>query len=1221
MSINKEGIAYMWGIGTDSLYEVDLETGAGTLVGALGYNLNFAQDGAFDDEGNLWLTAFDYTSYSGLLLLCDTETGACENYGSLLGAGAECCASGIPVTCVPPEHDVSLKEIVKPQDGYAVDPMDIQLRLENKGNHSEITDVQFEIIKCENGPLLLEETFDTWPPSGWSYGGFTHSYTNNAVGTSPETAYLYTSYYSNGYLQSPQVNASGYEKIAVNFRGFIDIYDPYYTPLFYVQYRKNASSVWRDASPWDNPLTEDLGPLPFEIGCYGWGEDLGAEFQMRFYWGSYYYYLQYGSGLYLDDIQIIGCAGCAEYAEIVEDVEVPWQEEVLVDFPGWTPSEWHNPDFQDTWEEYPLQAYTLLEDNNIKNNKKQKLLQLYYPFLHDVGATGIEGPETGPGQTFPMGTTIMNLGQYDECCFKTHMEVVQTSTGEDQFIEEYFDSGIFPPEGWTRTNTKWASYNSNYAGGDPPEARFYYSPSETGMFRLYTPPIDTTGHSKIKIEFKHYVNHYTTPYTLRVETSPDGYTWDSIWSDEPTATYGPEDVELVTYENVGGDNFHVSWTFDGYSWNINYWFVDNIIIRGIPSFEPEYEDEMCCESIIPGEEVLFEMNDWTPAFLAEEETGTVEYLVKAWTDMQDPEDNNQANDEWAKEIVLDYFHDVEIQDVTSPTLDRSDRKFYACQAGYPGTLVWFDPEDPHTYNTICTFPDNDFPQGATFIKEVEWVCDTNGDIYKRDPDSPDSEYVGNSQTGGLVSLAYNGKDKTLYGMSTSSFYEIDQATGKGTLIGSLGVSSLMISCAANSDGIMYAYDLGFGTANTYTIDLDTGHATIVGPTGVSLNFGQDMAYDFEEDIMYAAAFNYNTFYAELHEIDMDTGAFTYIDMLDAGAQTTCFAIPGGGFGIDVYVQSGNQNIQAVAGNVGTFPETGMTAYETILEYISDCENGTIVYEDTIENIDIEEPLTGTYPLTFSDYTFAEEGPYEIIFEIVDDNDDSLGNNDLSWGVGVDDTAPVSYAPLFSPEDPDGEAGWYISDLTITLSAYDPQIGCDTEGVGVKEIRYTVDGDSGVIAGAIGTFDITEDGDDILVEYWAIDWLGNTESKHSFTVDMDQTIPEIDEDGVHWEAFQPEPLGDWFVRFWTNATDATSGMDRVVMYINEGVHEVNESPDGARYDFVIMWSTAFETCTFKWEHYDVAGWHKDDEIPGNEPYTNTYSANNQVLNLKQQIRSL
>jgi hypothetical protein len=1127
------------------------------------------------------------------------DTGAVTAIGPLEG-NSECYGSMFMYDCVPKEHDLAMKAILEPQDGYAVDPLYPKVLIENKGNHSEITDVQFEVIKCEAGPLLLEEHFDTWVPSGWTHYAWYHSYTNYAVGESPEIKYTYPPYYSNGWVMTPEINASGYEKINVKFRCYGDFRSSYYNPYFYLQYRQNATSPWRDVSPWENPISGKLGPLPFEIGCYGWGEDLGAEFQVRWYFGSYYYYLGYGGGIYLDDVIIEGCAGCAEYAELVEDAEIPWQEEVEVEFPGWTPTEWHNPDFQDTWEEYPLTTYTLLEDDDISNNKKQRLLSLYYPFLHDVGSLDFNGPETGPAMTFPVSTTIKNVGQYEECCFKVHVAIAEIDFDSAVTLnsEDFYPYYIFPPTGWTRTSTKWLGSYSNYCGmGDYAEARFRYYPSETGMFRLYTPAIDTTGYGGISIEFSHYVNHYTTPYALRVETSSDALTWTSVWDIEPSGNVGPETIKILTGDNVGADTY-VSWTFDGYSWNINYWYLDGITIKGIPVSEPEWEDEVCCEEIDPGEEILYEFDDWTPAFLEEETSGVKTYNVKSWTALEDPEDNNAANDAYSRNIELTYFHDVEITEVTSP-LDRSDRRFYAVNA-QTNQFVWFDPETPASYNNIGSFPSSAFPQGATIANGVEYVCDTNGKIWSKDPDSADTTYIGDAGTGGLNMLAYHEKSKTMYGGSSDNLYTIDMETGSATLVGPFQQQGyFMISMDCDDDGTMYAYDLNYGSSNLYSVNLETGKATVIGNIGISAMYGQDMAYDSEEDAMWATAFNTNSWSPEYCSVNLETGKFTTITTLPG--QTTCFAIPGGG-GVtpDVYVTPGVQDIGALLTNLGTFSETDMTCYAEIQEFITNCTNGTTVYEDNITGIDIEEPLGGTATLAFDDYNFAMEGTYGIFLTLIDDDDDNLKNNEFIWGVGVDDTAPVSSHSL-DPETPDGLEGYYIDDVTVTVSAYDPSIGCEIDGSDVKEIRYTINGVEGVIDGDFGTFDITEDGNDIEIEYWAIDNVGNTEGKHDFEIDLDKTEPVISE--VEWEAAQDG--GKWFITFTCDAMDETSGMDRVEMYINEGLWETVTDP-GPSYVFVMEWSSAFEKVMFTFVHYDRAGWFTEDELWGGDIQSKPHS---------------
>jgi hypothetical protein len=260
--------------------------------------------------------------------------------------------------------------------------------------------------------------------------------------------------------------------------------------------------------------------------------------------------------------------------------------------------------------------------------------------------------------------------------------------------------------------------------------------------------------------------------------------------------------------------------------------------------------------------------------------------------------------------------------------------------------------------------------------------------------------------------------------------------------------------------------------------------------------------------------------------------------------------------------------------------------------------GTLDYEDNITDIDLDVPLGGTVDLSFDDYDFDEEGVYDLLFDIPlnipPDYDMNPNNNQKAVFVGADGTPPVSSHTMV-PDTPDGDNGWHVSDIEVTVEAYDPEIGCGNPGSEVNRIMYKIGTGSWIsIPGDYGTFTIDVDGENLQIQYYAVDNVGNEETTHSFNVDMDQTVPEIEE--VQWEAFKEG--GVWMVRFTCNATDAMSGMDRVEMFINEGHHETVVSP-GPGYEFIITWSPTFETCTFKWEHYDEAGWHTDDTIEGGD----------------------
>jgi hypothetical protein len=1136
IKFDADGVCYSWDVKTSGmsyLYTVDIETGAATQVGSMGVTLCYAQDGDFlKSEDKLYLSAYLYNpSLGGYFCEVDKDTGALTQIADLEGT-CEIDASIFMNPCIAPEHDVGVKSIDKPADGYALPIINPVVTVKNYGNNSEYTDVQFEIIKCEAGPTLMTENFSgTFPPTGWTHLGYTKSNTTNkASGTAPEASYTYTSpYVSYGWLMTPPVNATGFEKINVLFRMLAD-FSSSYQPFFYLHYRKNASAPWRDASPWSNPCTADLGPWYYQIGCYGWGQDIGGEFQVRWYFGSYYYYLQSGSGIYIDDVTIQGCAGCAEFADLAEDVSVPQGEELSVQFGDWTPSEWHNESYQNTWEEYPLTSYTLLEDNNGRNDKKQRLLKLYYPWLHDVGAMTLEGPTTGPAQTFPVETTIKNVGQYDECCFKTYAQIAEIDfNNKVQLLYQDFTSTTFPPTGWTITNTKWARSATRNAGGAATgEARFYWSPSENGKFRMYTSVMDTSDYGSVEIEFRHFVDAFSTPYTLRVETSQDKISWTTVWSLSPgSSNVGPEKITIQTGENVGHDTFYVSWTFDGYSVYIDYWYIDDIYIRGCPTKEPEYTDSYCVSTLAVGQEKHIEFNDWTPAFLAEETTGTRVYACKVWTDLLEPMDNNLANNAFGKFVTLSYFHDVGVA-VAAP-LDR-------------GIKMLWDNGDTDGSNGYSVY-------GVTERRLLD-----------------DIELTQSSKISEIQCLFVAG---------TPTDFEVRFRSDNNKQPGTILATSKDIKTTCKATGrTWFGYPEQLVTYDFEPIKLAKGIYWVEGWTyqGAANMFWMIHAKLWREECW----INYAD-YGGLHP-----GSYNF------GVKADLAFTLWGQAGAEVFVAPGDQDIDALASNIGTFPERDMTCYAEIYEYYTNCSEGTLVYEDNIADIDILTPLTGTKLLNFKNYNFEVEGLYNLGFNLVDDNDNYPDNNQVTLSIGCDDT-PAATTYALSPAIPDGLNGWYISDVEVTLTAVDPSIGCDADGSGVEQIKYQIDGGAvQTLPGETGVFTVTTDSTMHNIKYWSIDNVGNQESQKTIQFKQDQTPPVID--------FTYEWSGDkapYTFTFNATATDATSGMQRVEFWEN---WELQETVIGAGPSYVweILW-TPIPKAIFRAIAFDMAGLSAYDDI--------------------------
>ena len=188
---------------------------------------------------------------------------------------------------------------------------------------------------------------------------------------------------------------------------------------------------------------------------------------------------------------------------------------------------------------------------------------------------------------------------------------------------------------------------------------------------------------------------------------------------------------------------------------------------------------------------------------------------------------------------------------------------------------------------------------------------------------------------------------------------------------------------------------------------------------------------------------------------------------------------------------------------------------------------------------------------------------------------------LFIGIGIqpaiannDDTTPPVTVHTLDPSEPDGLNGWYVSDVTVTLTATD-------DNSGVKEIRYTVNGGiEHVISGDNGSFILDEDGWRILIQYWAIDNADNVEYKNELELDIDQTVPEIQ---LSYESKYLSYCG-WALVFTATACDDMSGMEYVEYYDDD---VFLEAVYGAGPDYDYIW----DLCPF----FNVIGFIRNPVI--------------------------
>lgn len=87
IGIDLSGTIYSYDIDDDNLYSLNAATGAKSLIGNIGFNANFGQ-GMYRDSGsgNLYMSAFNNSTFNSQLRLVNTTTGSTTNLGTITGS-------------------------------------------------------------------------------------------------------------------------------------------------------------------------------------------------------------------------------------------------------------------------------------------------------------------------------------------------------------------------------------------------------------------------------------------------------------------------------------------------------------------------------------------------------------------------------------------------------------------------------------------------------------------------------------------------------------------------------------------------------------------------------------------------------------------------------------------------------------------------------------------------------------------------------------------------------------------------------------------------------------------------------------------------------------------------------------------------------------------------------------------------------------------------------
>ncbi len=731
--INTDGNMYGYdvvGMGHSTLYAIDKSTGVATTIGDMGHTFCYAQEGKFDRlYGGLYLAAYEISGQS-YLATCDVETAQVTIINDFSPWGVE--IDGLAVLGWWLTPGIGVNEINAPVSGDA-EIITPEVTVENHGWYDiDNVPVNMKITKNQCTDYFNQHFDGVFPPAGWSNLATTdfwvQSSTSYAGGTSPEA--ILSSYNNQGGtagFQSAYVDTSSSTGLELSFRSYIDWGGGPCNCT--VEATGDGGTTWNDVSPWTNPITVSLWPWLYTINISAY---IGTQTGIRFMYSGLYTWMNVWA---IDDVWLGWRNRVPEYNQTMY-VDIPAWVTMDVTLPDWTPSDLGVD--EDVNLSYIVRAATQFPGNYFPFDFKQETITLHFGYyINDVAVTQIVSPVDGLAETQIPEVVIENHGQNAE---SVNVSMTIGKALYTTLLEEDFAGGV-PPAGWgTNYPDNWYSSSTNYAGGEAPEAIFNYYPSTTDEHLLYTGVIDTTGYTTLALKYKEMVNDYNSDYTLKVVTSIDGgATWQDAYM-RAGGSYGPATTEitLTATNGVGSATLQIAWDMSGYSWNINYWYIDDVWL-GIIDMILEY-DQTVLANINPGETINVILPDWTPADVPF--ATTINYLINATVSMN-VSDEDSADNELAKLITLFYEHDVGIVEITKPD--------------------WYHPNSVEgiIQNLGVTYSEGDIPVNAYITKD--WSLIYNETVIVASPLSP----------GAIATVIF--PDIT-YNMSEEGFYKLTMQT-------------------------------------------------------------------------------------------------------------------------------------------------------------------------------------------------------------------------------------------------------------------------------------------------------------------------------------------------------------------------------------------------------------------------------------------------------------
>jgi hypothetical protein len=148
-------------------------------------------------------------------------------------------------------------------------------------------------------------------------------------------------------------------------------------------------------------------------------------------------------------------------------------------------------------------------------------------------------------------------------------------------LNETFSAGTMPPAGWSidAQASNWSASQSANAGSSSPEAKMSWSPQFNTTTRLISPSMNLSGSSTVLLQFKQMIDHYSGNYQIGVAIRSNGGVWSNAWTRTVTTSYASEQISVAINDAiVNSADFQFCIFFSGNSYNLNDWYIDDILL-------------------------------------------------------------------------------------------------------------------------------------------------------------------------------------------------------------------------------------------------------------------------------------------------------------------------------------------------------------------------------------------------------------------------------------------------------------------------------------------------------------------------------------------------------------------------------------------------------------------------------------------------------------------